>query len=428
MNYSVAQFGTFDINNYGDQLFPIILKYALTKRLNRVKIDLYSPLSTIVENQTINSIRPPFKKGYNALILGGGDIISYSLAINSIYDKEFKKSHTAHFDCWGVPMINADASTPIIWNAVGVPQVFYHPYSSLIQTLCSRVSYISVRDEISKKNMQHTGIAQPIELIPDTAVYLSKIFSCDYLREKIKHLVPENYFIFQISPYFFSQVSVQDWTRFIQDIETHLSSKCILLPICRCHGDDEALKQINGFEMIEKELSIEEIAGIIASARCFIGSSLHGAVTAYSYGIPFVSLNLKHALTKLSGFSQLINEPERNFAKLEDIENQFYLLEGYRKPSQLPQLLESIEKHFDRIAEIILKGETTPHISVNPDFFYNFLHIAAETIIQKKEIERLQKQMCELDIAYRDEFNKIYSSRTWKLASFLRSCKRVFSR
>ena len=42
--YRIAQIGTFDLENYGDLLFPVILENELKKRIQNVEIVLFSPI------------------------------------------------------------------------------------------------------------------------------------------------------------------------------------------------------------------------------------------------------------------------------------------------------------------------------------------------------------------------------------------------
>ena len=45
--YKIAFSGTYDIDNFGDHLFPIIFKYFLRKKNIDFEADLYSPFETI---------------------------------------------------------------------------------------------------------------------------------------------------------------------------------------------------------------------------------------------------------------------------------------------------------------------------------------------------------------------------------------------
>ena len=42
--YRIAQIGTFDLENYGDLLFPIILENELRERLKDLELILFSPV------------------------------------------------------------------------------------------------------------------------------------------------------------------------------------------------------------------------------------------------------------------------------------------------------------------------------------------------------------------------------------------------
>ena len=74
----IAQIGTFDVENYGDLLFPDVLSY----QLKGYSIDLFSPKGGLkpfnkdVEVFPLNMLEQKcLTDKYDALIVGGGDLI-----------------------------------------------------------------------------------------------------------------------------------------------------------------------------------------------------------------------------------------------------------------------------------------------------------------------------------------------------------------
>ena len=69
--YSIAVFGSFDVKNYGDLLFPNVLKYQLEKRMKIKNFVMFSPNGGIkpFEENIVYSIRslPIINKKYNYL-------------------------------------------------------------------------------------------------------------------------------------------------------------------------------------------------------------------------------------------------------------------------------------------------------------------------------------------------------------------------
>jgi hypothetical protein len=85
----------------------------------------------------------------------------------------------------------------------------------------------------------------------------------------------------------------------------------VALPLGYCHGDHEFLhslaKQSNGMVKYADVHSIFDMLAIIAASDLFVGTSLHGNITAFSFGIPHVFGPLPVA--KAEGFLKITNLP-----------------------------------------------------------------------------------------------------------------------
>ena len=82
----------------------------------------------------------------------------------------------------------------------------------------------------------------------------------------------------------------------------------ILLPVGLCHGDRDALLRVQNagggrFTLVDGVESPLEIGALISACDYFAGSSLHGNLTALSFGIPHLVVNTAR-LAKMEGFVQ----------------------------------------------------------------------------------------------------------------------------
>jgi len=114
----------------------------------------------------------------------------------------------------------------------------------------------------------------------------------------------------------------------------------VLLPMELCHGDQDALGLVqrasgNRFTLVEDLESPLEIGALIGACDYFVGSSLHGNLTALSFGIPYIVVNNPLRSAKLEGLVQL--------ARLEE-----FSITGW----------EDLEDVFDRLADLILRAAT----------------------------------------------------------------------
>ncbi len=120
-NMLVGMAGTFDIENYGDLLFPLIAAEALQRRDPRIRVVPYalngkSDPSWPFQVRPLEQL-PASVSRLSAMLIGGGQIVRF--------DKAYPVSVPTHVDVpiayWLVPaVLAATAGTPVIWNAVGV--------------------------------------------------------------------------------------------------------------------------------------------------------------------------------------------------------------------------------------------------------------------------------------------------------------------
>jgi hypothetical protein len=98
--------------------------------------------------------------------------------------------------------------------------------------------------------------------------------------------------------------------------------------------------------------AVEDLAAAIAGAGVFLGTSLHGAITALAYGRPFVLLNLIDD-AKLDGFGDLTGLDRFVLHGGAEIPGALDLaLAEPAAPALVEDLQRRIDRHFDRLAEL----------------------------------------------------------------------------
>ena len=84
-----------------------------------------------------------------------------------------------------------------------------------------------------------------------------------------------------------------------------------------CHGDGEFADAIAPFLPIgptyrlPQAFVVEDVVAAIAHSRGFVGSSLHGSITAFVFDMPFSILNLS-GYTKLAAFAAMAGSEPRS--------------------------------------------------------------------------------------------------------------------
>jgi len=354
----ISHLGTFDVENYGDLLYPIIFSHLLNKNTS-LQVRQYSPLPVRAPHEAgfkTESITTLFAPGTGpyTLIIGGGDILrtdwnvvashyrtnsydslrhsigplnalNYSLRIKvsrlnpaGFFSNRFR-SRWLNYSAAGPFLIDSDKlprGTSISYLSCGVPHEFTSTESKRVRRIFDQARFIYVRDEQSAEKLRRAGVEREIHVAPDLAVTLSDQFDREQEmkrgRETVSRLGIEresSFLCFQCMPYpgFCEEEIVNELKRYHERTKWPV----VLLPIGHCHGDAQFLRDLarrsGGTLKYADVYSIADIMSIIAASDLFIGTSLHGNITATSYGIPHLLGPLP--VDKTAGFLEVMNLP-----------------------------------------------------------------------------------------------------------------------
>lgn len=314
-------FAASDRNNYGDLLFPLVIKKILEKDFPNYTIENYGIIKSdlsffgALPTNSFKSLIHGIKKENNfKLVIAGGEVLGGGWLnilrfLNSFWNKVF---HTRILNAalnrskflerlFGAkygssrPFVfdkNQKAEPHIYYNSVGALSVNRILKEKNIKRYFQNVSLVSVRDDKSKEYFDKSGIKA--KLIPDSALIMSDLFQ-DELNAKVsdncKELSKSPSIILQLG----TTKGPDDLQGFIDEIEKlskELGLKVVLCPIGLAldHGDDLILKKIEklntAFEYYHPE-NVFEIMYLISQSQMYLGTSLHGLITAQSFNVPF---------------------------------------------------------------------------------------------------------------------------------------------
>src|SRR5689334_15577189 len=77
----ICQLGTFDVENYGDLLYPIVFRHLIQKKDPTLQVRLYSLRAgeglrqSALTTESIRSLFAQEHSGLRTLVIGGGDIL-----------------------------------------------------------------------------------------------------------------------------------------------------------------------------------------------------------------------------------------------------------------------------------------------------------------------------------------------------------------
>ncbi|MDQ1498023.1 MAG: hypothetical protein QOI86_1363, partial [Actinomycetota bacterium] len=160
----VALWGTFDVDNYGDHLFPRVAAHELRRRLPEAVVDAYSPYGWLHPTgldggRAASPLGPwsPERAGqlaaaHHLVVVGGGELIHlHDPLLAAVYGT------TADVLCRLAPSRffveglgpELEAQCPVVWHAVGVPWTPAAEQAERLRGALAGRPYVAVRDRHS---------------------------------------------------------------------------------------------------------------------------------------------------------------------------------------------------------------------------------------------------------------------------------------
>lgn len=376
--YRIAQVGSFDVENYGDLLFEEVFKKKIAEQIEIDEIVLFAPKNCKLafnESRQVFSVVEMEKmhreNKFDAIVIGGGDLIHFE-KIKALmpYLSDSPIMYESLY-IWTMPIFIAlKHDIPILWNCPGVPQDFLDSEKKLVKELVNTLDYIAVRDDISKQRLLDCKIEKEISVFPDTVIIMSEIFDKEYLKQVLDELSlvfdsKDSYIVFHANSAW-DEAERKAAAIELLKIKKNLDCTIVLQPIGYALGDMETLKEIQSyypdqFVLVEKKLAPIELLSVISSCKLYVGSSLHGCITANAYLIPAIACNCSK-YTKIDGYFQfmqnkdfLIEQPDQIFEAVQKASN--------FNTDDIKKMWPLVQTHFANMAKIIQKTPATKSIS-----------------------------------------------------------------
>jgi hypothetical protein len=348
----VAMCGTFDVQNYGDLLFPLILKHELGKRIPGIEVECFSyhaksPPGWPFEVSPVNSL-PEAVSSFDAVVVGGGHLIRFDKEVAPGYFPPLPEMHhpTSY---WLFPALVAlDANVRLIWSAVGASPELPQWGRELLKEVLNRSAYVSVRDEISQRLLRDLGTSTKALNVPDSAFGVRGL--CTSKFDRRGKSAP--YVAIQATP------NLKPYAETIQRLVLWLAEHNYqVVPLCvsPALGDEaEVLGGILGQSFPSRSwIDPIDVAGTIANAAAVVGVSLHLTITALTFGVPVL---------------RPFRNPVSKYTSVHDLPGVF-ALEAYpqdpdpvhraiqRGPLRAPEVEKfyaALAEHWDSIARILM--------------------------------------------------------------------------
>ncbi|ORE97481.1 polysaccharide pyruvyl transferase family protein [Aurantimonas sp. 22II-16-19i] len=320
---NLSVYGTFDVLNYGDLLFPLLLRDRLGVSEERMRA--FSPVGgALAWDDAVTALPIDTAADFAAdlHVVGGGNILHDRVTSLSDYANGRFGQRGAYAALWlGAGLIAAGQEKPLAWNAPGVPYPMEPgPAQVLRDRILAASPSVTLRDDASRE-LWGVGARPGIDTLPDTALDLPALWPAETLRAPAaaafaRHglTVPERWLALHVNDrYLDGDVALQ--ARQIEALAGRTNALPVLIAIGPCHGDHRlavALRSeltIPALVLVQPR-GLREIAGLIAHATGYVGSSMHGLITALAYGRPAIAV-ARPRMIKFAGFLDHLGMPER---------------------------------------------------------------------------------------------------------------------
>lgn len=262
---------------------------------------------------------------------------------------------------------NFPALAAVAYCSCGVPFAFADAEKEQVARAMNSAAFVHVRDRPSERKLREAGVEREIHVAPDLAVMLGEFFDADAGREKGRRILEANgvkpgrkILCVQSNPQVRDKhLALVDQLRLFQ---RRNGWNVVLLPLGRCHGDDIYLKQLareagNGVRCLGLD-SVFDALSVLAACDAFLGKSLHGNITAFSFGIPHLIGPIE--VDKCQGFLDMVNlPPELKLQSWDEADARLDLVTGlggkyFRRLATAAR--RQVDEVFDRMLQSLVDG------------------------------------------------------------------------
>lgn len=383
----IAVFGTFDVDNYGDVLFPLLAQ----ARLKRLGIEV-SAISPTAARPIWHDARPATAiadfatrpRGTTGILIGGGNLVHLKAFPTPAYEQAGLMP-VAYPALWlGATALAAVADCPIAWNAPGVIDLSEAARNAgLVRSALAAADHLAVRDRPSADLLGTFG--RRADCVPDSAFGLADLWPEARLAERKatalrrRGIDPETaYLVVHVKERSLGQIAIGELAGRIDRLSEETGLLPVFLALGPCHGDAEVAVTLDAAcrsptVCMARPERLEDIAALIAGARIALVASLHGFITALVYRTP-ARLVAVPALGKFRGTAEMVG-------RMSDLVEDWHaalsgagaaLREAPRSAPLPGDIPAALDRHWQRIARLA-SGEGTAAAARRRDRL-EFLH------------------------------------------------------
>jgi polysaccharide pyruvyl transferase WcaK-like protein len=371
MNKKILLFGTFDVDNYGDLLFPVVANWRIGENLVAISPTANKPSFNLASDIVFSSFKNLLQFKPSTIIVGGGNILHFEYS--SVFPYQTFPLSYAGLQFYPL-VLKRHYQSKILYNA---PSIVYSDltfFTRIFFRLCfSSADYLSFRDQKSVRTARSLFDEQ-VFFVPDTAFDISRVWP----KSPQFRPTPKEYLIIHVNQRYGGLAS--DIAIALDSIHLQTNFEIVFLPIGPCHGDISYAKKISGLmrskSVVVEELELYRFAQYIANSEMYLGSSMHGFITALSYGVKAALVLNQFPMAKFQGVLDMSSlSRESCFSTWLQVPNNLNGISAIDS-KVLESIFQQLDTHWQRIKDIIdcsaLSKRVSPVVYGWKPFVYAF--------------------------------------------------------
>jgi len=162
----IAILGTFDLQNYGDLLFPLLARHELGKRFDELELlpSSYHAKEKPAWPYRVYSIQelPDRLGALDGVIVGGGHLVRFDPEVAAGYAPPPGIDHPTGL--WLMPALLAAASgLPVVWNGIGTSPHVDEWAAPLLRATLESSALVSVGDSASQATLRAIALSANLQ-------------------------------------------------------------------------------------------------------------------------------------------------------------------------------------------------------------------------------------------------------------------------
>lgn len=342
-----AIFGTFDVDNYGDLLFPIVSAWRLNETIVACSPTSNVPSFSRDPNILYLSVIESMAHFPRAILIGGGNILHFRVSnVKPYFGRWF-----SYASLQVVPfLLKKYYGVPVCYNAPSICSTKrLSIWRFLFGYFFNHADYLGFRDCKSVEFARFLT-KKAVYCTPDTAFDLCRVWP----RLESIRPISKRYFVVHVNERYGG--SAECVAMSLDKITDDLGIAVVLLPIGPCHGDIKYAEKVASLMSNEvhlvRQLDVYLFAQYIANSEMYLGSSMHGFISALSYGVKASLVLNSNPMAKFRGVISAAGFPKEYFfsswlnasARLSDV--------TAIEASQLSLIHKKLDLHWNNIHEV----------------------------------------------------------------------------